>query len=134
MPTGKRCGSPAQRDKAFCYHHLGNHRVFTRERLVCERLDRLGEKLDAMNAAELLNFVHRKLCTLPKTLTRFPEVSYTVTYALDRLSEIAALESTLRSFVQQNQDFAGMFRRTPPNPVTCQQAPQNQQFKREAHL
>ena len=106
MPaSGKRCGSLAQRGKAFCYHHAGNHRALTRERLVCERLDRLGEKLNTLNTAELLDFIHQKLGTLPKTLTRFPEVGYTLTYTLDRLSEITALESMLRVFLQQNQNF-----------------------------
>jgi hypothetical protein len=107
MPSsGKRCGGVAVRGKRFCCHHTGNHRPLSRERILCERLGRIGEKLDAMDTAELLNFLHQKLGTMTKTCLRFPEVSYTLTYALDRLCEITSLESTLHLFLTQNQQFA----------------------------
>ncbi|MGB0125308.1 MAG: hypothetical protein WA400_01235 [Silvibacterium sp.] len=104
--SGKRCGGVALRGKPFCYHHDGNHKEHTRERILCQRLDRLGDRLAAMDTAQLLNFLQQKLTALPKTLSRFPEVSYALVYALDRLGEITSLESTLRWFVQQNQQFA----------------------------
>ena len=100
-PSGKPCGSLALRGKPFCYHHNGNHRSLTRERLLCQRLGRLREKLEAMGTASLVNFLYWKLSTLQKTLIRFPEVAYTLTYTLDRLEEITALESILREFLLQ---------------------------------
>jgi len=107
MPSGKRCGGVAMRGKRFCYHHTGNQRQLTRERIMCERLDRIGARMDAMDTAELLCFLHQKLGTMTKTCLRFPEVGYTLTYTLDRLTEITSLESTLRMFLAQNQQFAG---------------------------
>ena len=106
LSSGNRCRGVALRNKPFCYHHDGNQKKHTRERNLCQRLDRLGDKLDAMDTAQLLNFLQQKLTTLPKTLSRFPEVSYTLVYALDRLGEITSLESALRHYVSQYQQFA----------------------------
>jgi hypothetical protein len=107
MPsTGKRCGSPALRGQPFCYHHSGKHRELSRERMLAQRLDRLGEKLDTMDAAGLLDFLQQTLASLMKTFSRFPEAAFTFMYTLDRIDEIVSLESTLRAFRQQNQDFA----------------------------
>jgi hypothetical protein len=107
--SGKRCGSPALRNQPYCYHHAGNHQAYTRDRYLCDRLGRIREKLDAMPASALLNFLHQQLCNLPKTLHRFPEIDFTLTYTLDRIEEITALESTLSSLLQQNQELARMF-------------------------
>lgn len=106
MTSGKRCGGVAMRGKRFCYHHTGSHRQRSRERILGERLDRLGVKMDAMDTAELLCFLYQKLGTMTKTCLRFPEVGYTLTYALDRLGEVTSLEATLRLFLTQNQQFA----------------------------
>jgi hypothetical protein len=106
MPSGKRCGSPALRGKPFCYHHVRKHRDYTRDLMLVLRFDRLGDQLDAMDTPQLLNFLHQKLATLTKTFRRFPEVGFTLVYTLDRIGEITSLESTLRLFLQQNQEFA----------------------------
>jgi hypothetical protein len=111
--SGKRCGSPALRNQPYCYHHAGNHQAYTRDRYLCDRLGRIREKLDAMPASALLNFLHQQLCNLPKTLHRFSEIDFTLTYTLDRIEEITALESVLSSFLQQNQELAPMFRPKP---------------------
>ena len=111
--SGKRCGSPALRNQLYCYHHAGNHRAYTRDRFLCDRLGRIREKLDAMPASALLNFLHQQLCNLPKTLHRFPEIDFTLTYTLDRIEEITALESVLSSFLQQNQELAPMLQPKP---------------------
>jgi hypothetical protein len=104
--TGKRCGSLALRGQPFCYHHTGKQREYCRERMLNHRLDRLGEQLNAMGAAQLLNFLQQKLAPFVKTFVRNPEVGYTLVYTLDRLAEITTLESILRQFLQQNQEFA----------------------------
>jgi hypothetical protein len=111
--SGKRCGSPALRNQPYCYHHAGNHQAYTRDRYLCDRLGRIREKLDAMPASALLNFLHQQLCNLPKTLHRFPEIDFTLTYTLDRIEEITALESVFSSFLQQNQELAPMLHRNP---------------------
>jgi hypothetical protein len=113
FPSGKRCGSIALRNQSYCYHHAGNHQAYSRDRFLCERLGRVREKLDAMPASSLLNFLHQQLCTLPKTMHRFPEVDFTLTYTLDRIDEIKALESTISSFLQQNQELAPMLHSKP---------------------
>ena len=106
--SGKRCGSPALRNQPYCHHHAGNHQAYTRDRYLCDRLGRIREKLDAMPASALLNYLHQQLCTLPKTMHRFPEINFTLTYTLDRIEEITALESVISSFLQQNQELAPM--------------------------
>ena len=111
--SGKRCGSPALRNQPYCYHHAGNHQAYTRDRYLCDRLGRIREKLDAMPASALLNFLHQELCKLPKTLHRFPEIDFTLTYTLDRIEEITALESVFSSFLQQNQELAPMLQPKP---------------------
>ena len=111
--SGKRCGSPALRNQPYCYHHADNHQAYTRDRYLCDRLGRIREKLDAMPASALLNFLHQELCKLPKTLHRFPEIDFTLTYTLDRIEEITALESVFSSFLQQNQELAPMLQPKP---------------------
>jgi hypothetical protein len=111
MPSGNRCGSPALRDQRFCYHHSGSHRLRTREELLGKRLERLGNKLDAMDISELLLFVHHKVESLQKTFNRFPEVRYTLTYTLDRIDELKSFESELRWFIHQVQQVP-----SPPQP------------------
>jgi hypothetical protein len=111
MSSGNRCGSPALRDQRFCYHHSGSHRLRTREELLGQRLDRLREKLDAMDISELLHFVYHKLESLQKTFNRFPEVRYTLTYIHDRFDELKSFESELRWFMQQVQQVP-----SPPQP------------------
>jgi len=106
--SGKRCGSPALRNQLYCHHHAGNHQAYTRDRYLCDRLGRIRKKLDAMPASALLNFLHQQLCTLPKTLHRFPEIDFTLTYTLDRIDEIYALKSRISSLLQQNQELAPM--------------------------
>jgi hypothetical protein len=106
MRSGKRCGSPALRGKPYCYHHTENHMEHVRDRIMQQRLARLSEKLDAMDTSQLLNFLQHSLTPLQKTLRRFPEAGYTLVYTLDRLGEITYLESTLRLFLQKNQQFA----------------------------
>jgi hypothetical protein len=39
-------------------------------------------------------------------MTRFPEINFALTYTLDRIAEITALESKTCSLLQQNQEFA----------------------------
>ena len=134
LSTGKRCGGVALRGKPFCYHHDGNHKEHTRERILCQRLDRLGDKLDAMDTAQLLNFLQQKLTALPKTLSRFPEVSYALVYTLDRIGEITSLESTLRRFLQQNQQFVAACRQCRANPATYPQYLRNQRFSSQANF
>ncbi len=106
--SGRRCGSPALRNQPYCHHHAGNHQAYTRDRFLCDRLGRIREKLDAMPASALLNFLHQQLCTLPKTMHRYPEINFVLTYTLDRIDEISALESIISSFLQQNQELAPM--------------------------
>lgn len=107
MPaTGKRCGSLALRGEQFCYHHAANHKQFTGERDLCQRLDRLTQKLDDMDIPVLLDFLREKLVTLQKTLRRFPEVAHTLTYTLDRLEAAKYPKSNTSQIPQQNQKFA----------------------------
>jgi hypothetical protein len=74
-----------------------------------------------MHASELLNTLHRLLNTLPKTLSRFPEVSFTLTYTLDRLAEITSLESILYAFAKQNQEVVAKFTAKAAESTTCPQ-------------
>ena len=108
LPSGKRCRSFALRGKAFCHFHIHNHRLLARERFVSQRLDQVEAQVAAMSTAQLLHFLQQNLTTLPHTLARYPEVSYTLIYTLDRLDEISVLESSLRLFLEQNQEFAAM--------------------------
>jgi hypothetical protein len=41
-------------------------------------------------------------------MSRFPEVSYTLTYTLDRIAEIRALESGIYALMHENEEFAAM--------------------------
>lgn len=108
LPSGKRCGSPALRNQRHCHFHRSSHCELIRERLASERLDGFGQRLDTLTVTELLMFLHEKLCMLLKTMSRFPEVSYTLTYTLDRLAEIRALESGIYALMHENQEFASM--------------------------
>ncbi|MGB0125441.1 MAG: hypothetical protein WBP63_18520 [Silvibacterium sp.] len=103
MPSGKRCGGMALRNQRFCRAHSATHRVYERERILGEIMDRLGDKIDDMSTSELLCFLHQKLGRLPKTLNRFPDVAYTLTATLDRINEIIEMESVLKQQIQQNQ-------------------------------
>jgi hypothetical protein len=39
-------------------------------------------------------------------MPRFPEINFALTYTLDRITQITALESKTWSVLQQNQEFA----------------------------
>ena len=106
MSSGKQCGSPAMRGTRFCYNHSTKHRVSKSERLLVERLERLLAQLEVMDIAGVLDLLHQKLITLPKTLSRFPDVDFTLTYTLDRIHEVIFLESRLSQLLPQNQEFA----------------------------
>lgn len=127
LSTGKRCGSPALRGKRFCYHHSRNHLDHTRDRRIARRLERLSVRLDSMSTAELLQTLHRQLGTLPKTLSRYPEVSCTLNNALGRLKAIITLESILYEYKHHNQKFASYLTRVAPESTTSTQDRQNQQ-------
>jgi hypothetical protein len=131
MPSGKHCGSPALRGKRVCYHHSGKHREFTRERLLCRRLERLSTRLDGMKTADLLLTLQGQLSKLSKTLTRFPETACTLSHTLDRLEEITSLESILYDYVQHNQQFAAYLTGAIAESITSQQDVQNQQLAAE---
>ena len=103
MASGKRCGSPALRNQRYCWAHNKTHRIYERERALGRILDRLGDKLDAMDTSELLDFLHHKLERLQKTFNRFPDVRYTLNSALDRIQEITELESMAKQQIQSNQ-------------------------------
>lgn len=90
MPSGDSCRSVALSGHRFCYHHARRSPNSYRDRAIIRRLDHLGDQLSAMDTAQLLGALHRQLCTLPKTLSRFPEVAFTLTCTLNRLAEITA--------------------------------------------
>ena len=71
-----------------------------------ERLERLRDQLEVMDIAGVLDLLHQKLVTLPKTLSRFPDVDFTLTYTLDRIHEVIFLESRLSQLLPQNQELA----------------------------
>lgn len=125
LPSGRRCGAPALRGKRFCYHHAGKHLDFTRERRLSLRLERLENQLANTDTAGLLSFLHQQLNTLPKTLSRFPEVSLTLTCALARLDAITTLESIPNEYTQQNQQFAAYFKRVSAESMYYSQNIQN---------
>ena len=106
MSTGKQCGSPAVRGTRFCYNHSSKNRISRRERHLVERLERLHAQLEVMDIAGVLDLLHQKLITLPKTLSRFPDVDFTLSYMLDRIHEVISLESGLRQLLPQYQEFA----------------------------
>lgn len=101
--TGRRCGSITLRGQQFCRHHAANHLPLTGERDLRQRLDRITEKLDAMDILQTLDFLREKLVTMQKTLRRFPEVAHTLTYTLDRLERARSLKSNTSRFPQQIQ-------------------------------
>lgn len=101
--TARRCGSPALRGRQFCRHHADNHQTLTGERDLCQRLDRLTEKLDAMDIFESLDFLREKLVTMQKTLRRFPEVAHTLTHTLNRLETASHSTSNASLLPRQNQ-------------------------------
>ena len=111
MPSGKRCGGMALRNQRFCWAHIRTHRALERERILGSILDRLGDKIAAMDTGELLNFLHQKLGRLQKTLRRYPEVGYTLTVTLDRIEEIDRMESNLRLQIKQNHQLLEEIRR-----------------------
>jgi len=133
LPNGKRCGSPALRGKRFCYHHSGKHLDYTRDRRLAGRLERLSNQYDEMKTADLLLTLHRQLGTLPKTLSRFPEVAHILTYTLDRLNAITALESLLNDYLQRNQKFAASSKAAVAESTSSTQNRQNQQLDPENH-
>lgn len=105
LSNGRRCQAVALRNQRFCRHHIGNHRQHTRERRLGQRLDRLSDRLDEMNAAKLLSFLHQILIPLSKTLTRYPELQHTLIYTLDRLNEINTLESNIYKIILENHEL-----------------------------
>jgi hypothetical protein len=107
LPSEKRCGGIALRGQPYCYHHSGNHRKHTRERQICQRLEHLGDELNAMDASELLIFLYRKLARMQKTFDRFPEEGFVLAYAIERVNEITSLESAIRQLLPQDQQFVG---------------------------
>jgi hypothetical protein len=127
MPNGKRCGSPALRGKRFCYFHTGKHLDFTHARRLAGRLDRLNTRLNKMSTAELLLTLRQQLETLPKTLSRFPELNCTLTNALGRLEAITTLESILHRNADHNQQFAAPRSRVAARSITYPLSEQNQQ-------
>jgi hypothetical protein len=126
MPSGKPCRAIALRNQRFCRTHSATHRVYERERIHCEILDRLGEKIRAMDTSELLLFLHQKLGRLPKTIKRFPDIGYTLTVTLDRLSEITEMESILKHQIQQNQILLDKIRECQMNSKVYAQVTSNQ--------
>lgn len=118
MPaTGQRCGSPALRGQPYCYHHSGNHRELTQEHRIMQRLEHLHRKLDEMDTTQLLHFLSQQLGGLARTLTRFPEVGYTLTYVLEHIEEITSFESALREMVQLNQELNTPAQAAPNSPM-----------------
>lgn len=105
MPSGKRCGGMALRNQRFCWAHIRTHRISERERILAKMMDRLGDKIEEMDTPELLYFLHRKLERLQTTFSRFPDVRYTLVAALDRVEEIAQMESNLRLQIKQNHQL-----------------------------
>jgi hypothetical protein len=114
LPNGKRCGSFALRGKRICYHHSGVRSSSARDRRLARRMDQLNSQFDRMGTADLLVHLHKQLSTLPKTLSRFPEVSFALVYTLTRLEEISSLESRIPKLAQRNQKVA---RRLKPAPA-----------------
>jgi hypothetical protein len=102
MPSGKRCRAVALRNQSFCRAHGSTHRLYERDRAFNPILERLEEKIAAMDTSELLHLLHQKLGRLPKTLSRFPDIAYTVAATMDRLDEINQMESNLKLQTQQN--------------------------------
>jgi hypothetical protein len=102
MPSGKLCCGVALRNQPFCRAHSSTHRLYERDQALNPILDRLGEKIAAMGTGQLLDFLHQKLVRLPKTLSRFPDIAYTLTVTLDRLDEINQMESDLKQQIEQN--------------------------------
>lgn len=106
--TGRRCGSVALRGQQFCRHHVENHLPLTGERHLCQRLDRLTQKMDDMDIPLLLDFLREKLVILQKTVRRFPEVAHTLTYTLDRLEATKSPKSNTSRLPQQDQKLTAL--------------------------
>ena len=85
MPSGRRCGVPALRGHAFCYHHDRSRRRIAQDTLSV-KLARYRRELDAMDLPRLLNTLLEKLDLLRAVIASYPEAQLIVAVASLRLS------------------------------------------------
>jgi hypothetical protein len=103
MPSGKLCRGMALRNQRFCRAHSPTPRVAERANSVQNMVERLAVQVAAMNTAELLDFLLQKLERLQKSFNRFPDVRFTLIFALDRIDQITRMESAAKQQFLQNQ-------------------------------
>lgn len=126
MPSGKLCRAVALRNQPFCRAHSQTHQIYERERTLGSILDRLGDKMAAMDTGDLLDFLHQQLGRLQKTLRRYPDIAYTLTVTLDRIDEINQMQSNLKQQIQQNHMLLAQIREYQLNSNMFAQIPSNQ--------
>ena len=126
MPSGRVCRAVALRNQKFCRAHSTTHRIYERDRALNPILDRLGDKIAAMDTSELLFFLGSQLAQLQKTFSKYPHVRYTLTAALDRIEEITRFESDTKRQAEANHMLLLKFQELQLNSHRYAQPGQNQ--------
>lgn len=105
MPSGRVCRAVALRNQKFCRAHSTTHRIYERDCALNPILDRLGDKIAAMDTSELLFFLGSQLAQLQKTFSKYPHVRYT--------------PSLRRSIASKKLPASNQTRCAKPKRITC---------------
>jgi len=106
LPTGRTCTQPALRSELFCRFHND-----ARSRYLAEhdaRMFDLGDDLDALALAQLLETLLDKLGNIRSVVRTYPEAKLALIIAVTRLAELTSegfrsLECHPRGNLQWNQ-------------------------------
>lgn len=100
FPSGKACRQVALKDEALCRHHMAPHRHGMYEITHDEAMDRLQQKLNALELPDLLRLLQAKLNNIKTTVRSHPEAQLTLNAALDRLRFITTGHSQQSTFTE----------------------------------
>jgi hypothetical protein len=87
LSTGRRCGVPALRGRAFCRHHYRSPRRIAEDNLKV-KLTRYRRELEAMDLPRLLQALLEKLDLIHAIIPAYPEAQLILAVASYRLAEL----------------------------------------------
>lgn len=114
MQSGKPCRGVALRNERYCRSHHRTYRLLERERALQDSMSRLSEKLEALDLVGVLLALQHKLEGLQSVFGPYPDVSFTLSFAISRLDEVLQF-SRQRALASPQNPLA--FPRNPPAPT-----------------
>jgi hypothetical protein len=100
FPNGKLCRQVALKDEQGCRHHMRPFRHGMYEITHEEAMDRLQQKLNALDLPALLRALQAKLNNIQTTVRSHPEAQLTLNITLDRLHQITTTLSNKKGFTE----------------------------------